>query len=660
MTKDNIIPVNAVDEMQEAYGAYALAVIVGRAIPDLYDGLKPVTRRVLAAMSRLGLKPDARFMKSARVEGETMGRFHPHGGAYGTMITASQWWTNNHPLVNIHGNSGSPTDGPAAPRYTEAKLTEFAYSVMLQDQETWETRPNYDNSLQEPVRLNVKVPTLLLNGSEGIAVGMATRIPTHNLRGVAKALRCWQKGDKKGALKHLIPDFPTGCEVVDDEGLHDYLATGKGAIRMRAIAEQIEEDYGKRSTRTAFAFTNLPFHTNTEQIGEQIKKAVEAGKITTVADVRDETDMTGIRFVVVLKAKANAEQARAELYRHTSLDTKFSSNSLVIDGIKPIDVTPYSVLEKWMAWRDERFVFSLKEELGTRRNKLEIVQGLLNALDQIDDIIYAIRQSKDKTMARSKIMKMGFSEVQANAILDMRLSSLTKLDATSLKDEGKELQARIKELIKLNSSKKLRLEHILSEIDEMAVRHGNARQSKVIKPPQELTVTVIKQGRKEVAVKGPKPRFVLIDEEQGILTQQKALTRSATVVSSDDKLLLVCSNGKYLKVNASFKGPLFSEPTKVLFKQKLSSLPGAALIAVYKLGEAVYANVLPWADLTKCTSRGKNYLPEGAELIHLGGTYTIKMAGRRKDKVIGINSVRARSIGGKGTKLANLSDTKLS
>jgi DNA gyrase subunit A len=655
----NVTPVSVVDEMKESYAAYSLAVIVGRAIPDLYDGLKPVTRRVMAAMSRLGLRPDGRFMKCARVEGETMGRFHPHGGAYGAMVTASQWWTNNHTLVNIHGNGGSPTDGPAAPRYTESKLTEFAYTVLLQEQDTWETRPNYDNSLQEPVRLNVKVPNVLLNGSEGIAVGMSTRIPTHNLRGVAKALRCWQKGDIKGAAKHLIPDFPTGCDVVKDDNLLEYVKTGKGSIRMRAVCEQIEEDYGKRSTRDAFVFTNLPFHANTEQVGQQIKLAVEAGKITTVADVRDETDMSGIRLVVILKAKVSVEQAKAEIYKHTSLDTKFPANNLVIDGIRPIDVSPYEVLEKWMGWRDERFVVALKEELAARRLRLEIVKGLITTLDQIDDIIYAIRQSTDKAMARAKIVKMGFSEVQANAILDMKLSQLTKLDATTLKAEAKELQARVKELIKLNSSEKLRQEFILNEIDELATRHGNARRSKVVEPPKELSVTVIKQGRKQVKVQGPKPRFVLVDEQKGILTQQKTLTKSAMVVPSDDKLLFVCDNGMFIKVSATAKGPLFSAPTKVLFKQKLSTLPEAALIAVYELGDSVYANVMVWESLTKCTSRGKSWLPEGAKLIHLGNTFTLEMKGRKKDKVIGINTVKPRPIGGKGTKIANLSDTQL-
>ena len=244
--------VSVVDEMKSAYLDYSLAVLLGRAIPDLYDGLKPVTRRVLTAMKMLGLKPDGRFMKAARIEGETMGRLHPHSGAYGAMVTATQWWTNNAPLINGHGNFGSPTDGPAAPRYTEAKLTDYSFSVLLQDTETWDTKDNYDGSLKEPIQLNARVPNVLVNGAEGVGVGFSTKIPTHNLRGIAKYI-----AEPKRNGRQLIPDFPTGCDVVKDEGLQEYLKTGHGSIRMRAKVEHIQIDHGKRSKRKAMVFTNL-------------------------------------------------------------------------------------------------------------------------------------------------------------------------------------------------------------------------------------------------------------------------------------------------------------------------------------------------------------------------------------------------------------------
>ena len=660
--KGGIVEVSIVDEMKQAYGDYSLAVIVGRAIPDLYDGLKPVTRRVLTAMKWLNLKPDGRFMKAARVDGETTGKLHPHGGAYGAMVTASQWWTNNHPLVDGHGNWGSPTDGPAAARYTEAKLTDYSYSVMLADSDTWLTRESYDGSFQEPIRFNAKVPNVLLNGGEGIAVGMATRIPTHNLRGVAKALRFWAKGDIKSANKHLIPDFPTGCDIVEDDGLTEYLNTGRGPLRMRAACERFETDYGKRATRQAFAFTNLPLHANTEQIGEQIKDAIGKGKITTVADVRDETDRTGIRLVVICKANVNVDQAEAELYRWTSLDSKFSASFLVIDGLRPVDLCPYDILKRWMVWRDERLVASFKAELEKRRNRLEIVGGLITALDLIDDVIDLIKKSKDKAMARERLMTTyKFTEAQANAILDMRLSQLTKLDDKTLRDEQKTIQARIKELIKYNSSEKLRQTYILDEIDEIATRHGNTRRSKIVKPPAEVAMQIVKQGRKkvEVAVSGPKPRYVFVDEEKAIITQQKRLERSSWIVQGDDKMLFVCSNNRVVKVGSRHRGPLFDGPTQILHRHVLSKLPSDPLLFVFKLGDDLRACTIEWQELAKCTQKGKPILHDDAELVYCGtDAYTVEFKGRKKDQIVSTKNAKKCVTRQKGQLLAKLSDLK--
>lgn len=658
--KENVISVNVADEMKEAYGAYAMAVLMGRAIPDLYDGLKPVTRRIMTSMLRLGLRPDGRYMKAARIEGETMGRYHPHGGAYGAMVTASQWWTNNHTLVDGWGNWGSPTDGPAAARYTEAKLTEYAYSVLLQDSDTWVTRPNYDGSIQEPVQLNVRVPNVLLNGGEGIGVGFATRIPTHNLRGVAKALRLVVEGDVKNAAKQLIPDFATGCDVVKDDNLLEYINTGHGSIRMRAKCEEFEVPYGKRAKRNALAFTNLPLHINTEQVGEQIKDALAKGKITTVADVRDETDRTGVRFVVVCKSGIEHEAAMLELYKYTSLDTKFSASNLVIDKTKPVQLNPFDILKRWLEWRDDRLVATIKSDLDSTRARLEVVQGLMSALDMIDELIDVIRNAKDRADARAKIIKRDFTERQANAILDMRLAQLTKLDDNALRSEARELQSGIKELIKLNSKKDLRIEKILDEVDEIAVRHGNARRSKVINPPKELDVQIVKQGRKQIAVSGPKPRFVKVDEKLGVVAQDRKLSRGAWIVQTDQKMIFLGDNGRYKKVGATFKGPIFEGPTKILAKAHNGALPNEPLIAVYRIEDSIYANVLNWDVLERCTSRGKNWLPEGAELINLDTKpFILEMKGRRKDKEVSIDTIKPRPVGGKGNKLADVNLTCL-
>lgn len=658
MTDNNATPVNLVDEMKTAYLDYSLAVLVGRAIPDLYDGLKPVTRRVLTAMKWLSLRPDGRYMKAARIEGETMGKLHPHGGAYGAMVTAASWWTNNHPLVDGWGNWGSPTDGPAAARYTEAKLTSFAWEALLQDFDTWVTRDNYDGSLQEPVQFNARLPVLLLNGAEGIGVGYATKVPTHNLRGVAKALRALVDDDMITAKNALAPDFPTGCDIVKDEGLVEYLNTGAGSIRMRANCAREKIDYGKRSKRDALVFTNLPLHINTEQVGEQVKEAIEKGKITTVADVRDETDKGGVRLVIVLKAGADIDRAEAELFHCTSLDTKFSARNLAIDGLKPVQLAPHDMLIKWAGWRDQRLLASLKAELEKKRGRLEVVQGLITAITMIDEVIAQIRLAKDRPDARKRLEKMQYSASQADAILDMRLAQLTKLDDKQLQTEAKEIQARIKEILGLTSSEKKRREYIVSEVEQLAERHGNARRSKAIAEPKAIAVETVKVGRKkvEVAATGPKTRFALLDEDKGIITQLKGPRGANLTVQDDQKVVVVCGNGMVYKLGSKHRGPIAGEPTKVLSRATTAKLPEQPLIAVWKTEEGIFANVIPWDTLTKTTSKGKKWLVEGAELLHVGGTYTLKMKGRKKDKVLGINTVKPRPIGGKGTKLAKLEE----
>lgn len=656
MTETNTVQVGLVNEMKSAYLEYSMAVLVGRAIPDLYDGLKPVTRRIMAAMKALNLRPDGRYMKCARVEGETTGKYHPHGGAYGAMVTAAAWWTNNHPLIDIHGNGGSPTDNAAAPRYTEAKLSQFAWDALLQDTDTWITRPNYDGSLQEPVQLNARVPLVLLNGSEGIGVGFATKIPTHNLRGVAKALRALVDDDVITAKNSLAPDFPTGCHIVKDEGLVEYLNTGAGSIRMRAHCSEETIDYGMKSKRSALVFTNLPLYTNTEQVGDQIKEGIEKGKITAVADVRDETDRSGIRLVIVLKANADVSRARAEIFKNTVLDTKFSARNLVIDNLKPVQLAPHEMLIKWAGWRDQRLVLSLKAELEKRRSRLEVVQGLITAITMIDEVISQIRASKDRADAKKRLVGMQYTELQADAILDMRLAQLTKLDDKQLQQEAKEIQTRIKEILALTSSEKKRREYIVKEVEDIAERHGNARRSEGIDQPEEVAVETVKvEGRKvQIAQSGPKTRYVLVDQEKGILTQLKAPRGANFVIPDDQKMVFVCDNGYFYKVNARHRGPLSEAPTKVLLRGSTTNLPQDPIVAVWKTTEGIFANVIQWEDLLRTTSKGKRWLPEDAELIHVGTNgYELKyQSSRKKPKILSAKTVKARPVHGKGNKIA--------
>jgi DNA gyrase subunit A len=660
MPEQNLVTVSLVDEMKTAYLDYSMAVIVGRALPDLYDGLKPAQRRILTAMKWLGLKPEAKFVKSARITGETMGRLHPQGDCYGTLVNMAQWWTNNSTLVNGHGNFGSPTDPEASARYTEAKLTSYAYEALLEDSDTWETRPNYDNTLQEPIRLNVRVPHLLINGSEGIAVGMATKIPPHNLRCIAKALRALAEDDVITAKNALVPDFPTACRIVKDEGLVEYLNTGVGSIRMRAHCSEEIIDYGKRSKRTALVFTNLPIHTNTEQVGDQIKEGLEKGKIAAVADVRDETDKGGVRLVVVLKAGADIPRAKAEVFHCTSLDTRFSARNLAIDNLKPVQLAPHDMLIRWAGWRDQRLLASLKAELEKRRGRLEVVQGLITAITLIDEVILQIRAAKDRADAKSRLVGLQFTEKQADAILDMRLAQLTKLDDKQLQQEAKETQARIKEILALTSSEKKRKEYIIQEVEELAERHGNARRSEAIESPNEVAVETIKvEGRKvQVAQSGPRMRYVLVDEDKGILTQLKAPRGAKFVIPDDQKMVFVCDNGHFYKVNARHRGPLSDSPTKILLRGSTTNLPQDPIVAVWKTTEGVFANVIPWEDLLRTTSKGKRWMPEDAELLHVGTSpYELKyQSSRKKPKVLSAKTLKARPVQGKGNKVAKVEE----
>jgi len=655
--EERIENVSLVEEMKTAYLDYSMAVLLGRAIPSLYDGQKPVSRRVLTAMKWLGLNPEAKYMKAARVEGETMGKLHPHSGAYGAMVTMASWWSNNNPLVNGHGNWGSPTDNAAAPRYTECKLTPFAWEVLLQDSQTWETKDNYDGSLQEPVLLNTKFPVVLVNGGEGIGVGYSTKIPPHNLRSLAKALRFVSEGNLVGANKHLCPDFPTGCNVVKDEGLLEYLQTGTGSIRMRALCEEDKVQHGK-TKRNALNFTNLPLHINTEAISDQIREGIEKGKITTVADVRDETDRSGIRLVVILKTTADIELAKSELFSYTSLDSKFSAKNLVIDGLEPVCLPPVEILQKWLKWRDVKTVVIFSDELANITARLEIVEGLIKGTSSMDQVIELIRSSNDPKSAKGKLVKEGFSDSQAQAVLAMKLSQLTKLDVRELKGEEKQIKARVKQLEKLLSSDQERLVYILEEVDQIAERFGNARRSLGIEPP----IYLVDPKKSTISDEGKvvKNRYMKLDSNKGVVSQMKTTKGSNLICPDDQKAVLVCDNGFVYKIGSKFQGPLASQSTKVLAKT-LSSKTPLDLLAIWKLDGCLYSNVLDWETLAKTTSSGKRWMPEGAELVYLGSKdWELKFTSKRKNpQTISLKTTKPRTLGSKGNKLASLDEVKI-
>jgi DNA gyrase subunit A len=643
------IATNLTTQVKEDYLAYSMAVLVGRAIPALTDGLKPAQRRVLVAMKNLNLRPDGRFMKSARVDGETSGKYHPHGGAYGVMVTLAAPWNNNLPLIDGQGNWGSSVDGAAASRYTEAKLTAFSWDVLLDDSETWQTRPNYDDSLQEPIELNAKVPTVLLNGQDGIGVGFATKIPPHSLRDICDAI-------VNGA--RLTPSFPSGCDVIQDEGLDNYVNTGAGSLRLRARHEvAIEEKSGRKREKVTVTFTNLPAGTNPEKIGEQIASALEKGSITGVTNVIDESDLTGDRIAVTAKAGTDLSLLTRQLYHYTDLDTKYSARLLVVDGTQPIELSPSELLARWQTWRLDRLGVCFRHELDKSEGRLEIVRGYLKAIDKIDTVIDIIRKSASPKEALIELVgnrSLKFTADQARAILEMKLRALTNLDSEELTTEEKTLKERISELNTLINSDEVRKNYMLKEIKAIGVRYGETRRSALIDPPEGL---IVEKGSSRQGTPVSKPRFLKIDNKKGIVEQAKG-PRGALVVERNEKVITLTSDGTLRKIPATFKGPLGDGYSPVLLAKKESDLTNRKYLAVFTIDNQLKAMMIAGEDLTRVTSKGKRMVPEGDTILYFGeGSYTVPWTNPRKKKVeLFPVTTKQGKPGAKGIKVASLTE----
>jgi len=453
-TDDRIEMVDLLTEMQRSYLDYSMAVIVGRALPEVRDGLKPVHRRVLYAMYDGGYRPDRGYFKCARVVGEVMGVYHPHGDSpiYDTLVRLAQPWSLRMPLVDGNGNFGSPGNDPAAAmRYTECKLAPLAMEMLREiDEDTVDFMPNYDGRSQEPVILPSRFPNLLVNGSSGIAVGMATNIPMHNLREVNEGAQ-WYLAHPEATPAELLealierikgPDFPTGAKIVGRRGIEDAYRTGRGSIVMRAVVE-VEEING----RACLVVTELPYQVNPDNLASKIAELVKDGKIQGIADVRDETSSrTGQRLVIVLRRDAVAKVVLNNLYKHTQLQDTFGANMLaMVDGV-PRTLSLDAFVRFWVEHQVEVVVRRTRYRLRKAQERDHILQGLLKALDAIDEVIALIRASHTIDVARTGLMDLlEIDEIQANAILDMQLRRLAALERQRIVDEHEELLLKIAE-----------------------------------------------------------------------------------------------------------------------------------------------------------------------------------------------------------------------
>jgi DNA gyrase subunit A len=492
-----IEPVDLQAEMQRSYLDYSMSVIVSRALPDVRDGLKPVHRRVLYAMYDGGYRPDRNFSKSARVVGDVMGNYHPHGDTaiYDALVRLAQPWSLRYPLVQGQGNFGSPgNDPPAAQRYTECRMASLAMEMVRDiDEETVDFGPNYDGRTAEPLVLPSRFPNLLVNGSSGIAVGMATNIPPHNLREIAAAAR-WvlehpdaEREERLEALLGLVkgPDFPTGASIVGRRGINDAYRTGRGSITMRASITVEEDARG----RQLLIVTELPYQVNPDNLLLRIAELVGEGKLTGIADIRDDSSSrTGMRLVIELKRDAVAKVVLNQLYRHTQLQDNFGANMLaLVDGV-PRTLTLEQFIRFWVAHQVEVIQRRTQYRLRKAEERAHILRGYLKALDALDDVIALIRRSQTVEDARAGLMTLlDIDEVQATAILDMQLRRLAALERQKIIDEYDELTARIADYLDILGSPARQRSIIADELAEITERYGDERRTGFISEEGDLS-----------------------------------------------------------------------------------------------------------------------------------------------------------------------------
>ncbi len=505
-----VMPIDIQDEMKRSYIDYAMSVIVSRALPDVRDGLKPVHRRILYAMQELGNTPNHPYKKSARIVGEVLGKYHPHGdtAVYDAMVRMAQDFSIRYPLVDGHGNFGSMDgDSPAAMRYTEVRLAHIAMEMLADlDKDTVDFTPNFDESSDEPVVLPAKIPNLLINGSSGIAVGMATNIPPHNLVEVCKAAKLiieHPEVDFEQLLNVLPgPDFPTGGMIMGREGIRQAYATGRGIITIRGIAK-VEENVNGRNR---ILISEIPYQVNKARLIEKIADLVHERRIEGIADLRDESDREGVRVVIELKRDAVPMVILNQLYKYTPMQQTFGIILLALVDGRPMILSVREMLENFIRHRKVVIERRTRYELAKAEARAHILEGLRIALQYLDEVIRIIRSSSSVDTAREGLMtRFGLSDKQANAILDMRLQRLTALERDKIEEEYREVKALIEHLRAILADEQLVYNLIKEDLDEVQKKYGDARRTKLgpsvkdisnedLIPEEEMVVTITHRG----------------------------------------------------------------------------------------------------------------------------------------------------------------------
>ena len=538
MADERIVSISLHQEMQRSYLEYAMSVIVGRALPDVRDGLKPVQRRILFAMHELGLTPDRPYRKCARVVGDVLGKYHPHGdqAVYDALVRLVQTFGCRNPLLDGHGNFGSVDDDPpAAMRYTETRLAPVSHQALLEEigSDTVDFAPNFDGSQQEPTVLPAQLPFLLLNGCTGIAVGMATSIPPHNLGEVVDALvaliRNPNLSDEK--LLQLVPgpDYPTGGVVLTGSGLRDTYLHGRGSIPMRGVAHIEEVQPGKgRHKRNAVVITELPYQLSKAGWIEKLAEQVNDGKVAGIADIRDESDRDGMRVVVELRRDANPEQVLAQLHKRTALQNNFGAILLALVNGQPIQLSLRQMLQQFLEYRELTMLRRTRYALRRCEERLEVVEGLIKALDDLAKVIQMIQDARDAASAKASLqVHLDITERQADAVLAMPLRRLTGLEQESLRKELEELRQEQSRLRHLLDDRKSLLDTLVSELKQLRKRYATPRRTALQEGGDELVAqrTAAQRPNTEML---RKQALANVSNDQQLLWQSDGILRLVT------------------------------------------------------------------------------------------------------------------------------------
>ncbi|MCS6875268.1 MAG: DNA topoisomerase 4 subunit A [Aquificaceae bacterium] len=585
-----VIAVPIEEEVKQSYIDYAMSVIVGRAIPDVRDGLKPVHRRILYSMHEMGLYPEKSFVKSARIVGAVLGYYHPHGdqAVYEALVRMAQDFNMNYPLIIGQGNFGSVDgDPPAAMRYTEAKLSKYAVKLLEDiDKNTVDFVPNFDGSTLEPSVLPARFPNLLCNGTSGIAVGLATSIPPHNLKEVCQALiELAKKPDlsTEEILKHIKgPDFPTGGVVENYKELLEFYEKGKGQVRIRAKAH-VEKVQGGREQ---IVITELPYQVNKAELVKRIAELAREGKLKEISDIRDESDKEGIRIVIELKREAVGQKVVEKLYRYTSLRKNFPLNFVVLIDGEPKLVGIKTLLQEFMNHRLEVILRRSKFFLAKAKERLHIVEGLLIALNHLDQVIQDIRSSSDPREAKERLVgKYRLTQAQAEAVLDMRLQRLTSLERNKLQEEEKELRHKIEYYTRLVESEEERIKVFVEEMQELSNSFSSPRRTLVegLEDAQEGSLTVV------VYAKGKVTPLEAIEEGEEVV--------NVLEVRFTDGLFMLSDKGKvyWIAGSQALKGSVLAlkdSEERIMGAFVRSGMEGRILLAT----EKGYVKKVPLVD----------------------------------------------------------------